>query len=225
MLLQRVIKAPRSVVCGAPLNPETLPRMVGSRRLLLSDEAINLGRRRMGLRHDRPDGTVPSRTTAATRGPADRAGSPMRCTGARTRPHKARRRPGPPSRKRRGNEGHAGHGVQHASRIPGREVGAVELAADPGQTRALHQSRVKPHLPRICVRASSNTTRANVGAGPPPAATKHPPLTVSTAFSSQCPLRGYGVMVAPQPSKLVVRVRFPLPAPSSPYRLHRRAGT
>ena len=26
-------------------------------------------------------------------------------------------------------------------------------------------------------------------------------------------LGGYGVMVAPQPSKLMVRVRFPLPAP------------
>ena len=35
----------------------------------------------------------------------------------------------------------------------------------------------------------------------------------STRFSESCRLRGYSLMVEPQPSKLMMRVRFPLPAP------------
>ena len=36
----------------------------------------------------------------------------------------------------------------------------------------------------------------------------------STIFSESCKLRGYSLVVEPQPSKLMMRVRFPLPAPS-----------
>ena len=36
----------------------------------------------------------------------------------------------------------------------------------------------------------------------------------STIFSVSCKLRGYSLVVEPQPSKLMMRVRFPLPAPS-----------
>ncbi len=36
----------------------------------------------------------------------------------------------------------------------------------------------------------------------------------STRFSESCRLRGYSLVVEPQPSKLMMRVRFPLPAPS-----------
>lgn len=35
----------------------------------------------------------------------------------------------------------------------------------------------------------------------------------STRFSASCKLRGYSLVVEPQPSKLMMRVRFPLPAP------------
>lgn len=35
----------------------------------------------------------------------------------------------------------------------------------------------------------------------------------STIFSVSCKLRGYSLVVEPQPSKLMMRVRFPLPAP------------
>ena len=36
----------------------------------------------------------------------------------------------------------------------------------------------------------------------------------STRFSESCRLRGYSSVVEPQPSKLMMRVRFPLPAPA-----------
>ena len=36
----------------------------------------------------------------------------------------------------------------------------------------------------------------------------------STIFSESCKPRGYSLVVEPQPSKLMMRVRFPLPAPS-----------
>ncbi|GBH07208.1 Zn-dependent amino- or carboxypeptidase [Pseudomonas syringae pv. actinidiae] len=35
----------------------------------------------------------------------------------------------------------------------------------------------------------------------------------STRFSASCKLCGYSLVVEPQPSKLMMRVRFPLPAP------------
>ncbi|MDZ7908917.1 MAG: hypothetical protein U5N10_12280 [Gemmobacter sp.] len=55
MILQRLIGAPRPVVWGAWMNPETLPRWWGPDGFSCRTKRIDLRlRRRMGFRHDRP---------------------------------------------------------------------------------------------------------------------------------------------------------------------------
>ena len=118
MVLQRVIRAPRSIVWGAWMNSETLPSWWGP-------EGFSCRTQRIDLRSGGewlfdmigPDGTVFPKPPSVSRGPArgtDRLFAALGRKRAETR-----RRLGFFSGPGRGDEGHPGHGFQHPRRISG----------------------------------------------------------------------------------------------------------
>jgi len=144
MVLQRVIQAPRAMVWGAWMNPETLPRWWGPEGFSCRTKRIDL---RMGgewvFDMIAPDGTVfPNHHLYVEVRPEERIGYTL--LWGRERAETCRRM-GLVRGSGRGDEGYAGHGIQHGCRVPGGEGLRCRGTgtANSGQTGAIHHILLK----------------------------------------------------------------------------------
>ena len=157
MVLQRVIQAPRSIVWGAWMNPETLPQWWGP-------EGFSCRTKRIDLRTGgewvfdmiAPDGTVfPNHHLYSEVRPEERIGYTLLLGRERA---EACRRLGLVRGSGRGNEGNAGHGIQHGCRVPGGEGLRCRGTgtANSGQTGTLRRIPLKCYGSCAPSRQSSN---------------------------------------------------------------------